>query len=82
MAGEDARALFQVFVGDCLAVIALVSTVSNLRGIWMMLISLIPVGKFIFFCLNPKIKYWLPLRACWYEFSILNLVLTIFVDLN
>jgi hypothetical protein len=43
--GDEARTYFRVFVGDFLAVIALVSTVSNLRGIWMMLISLIPVGK-------------------------------------
>ena len=45
---SDARPLYRVFVGDCMAIIALVSTVSNLRGIWMMLISLIPVGKLLF----------------------------------
>ena len=42
---DEARTFFRVFVGDFLAAIALVSTVSNLRGIWMMLISLIPVGN-------------------------------------
>jgi hypothetical protein len=42
---DEARTYYRLFVGDCLAAVALISTVSNLRGIWMMLISLIPVGK-------------------------------------
>ena len=41
----EVRALYRVFIGDLLAAIALISTVSNLRGIWMMLITLMPVGE-------------------------------------
>jgi hypothetical protein len=44
---DEARTYFRFFVGDCLAAIALISTVSNLKGIWMLLINMIPVGKII-----------------------------------
>jgi len=37
--------IYRLLVGDFVAIVALISTVSNLRGLWIILDIFIPVGE-------------------------------------